>query len=397
MNERISLADKKPEVKTQNQVPQILRKTESCKSMNSPVDRILFLQRSIGNQAVQRLIKSGALQAKLRIGQPGDIYEHEADRVAEQVMMMHAHVKRKSPECKDKLRRQPEKEEEETLQSKEVFGSTPQVAPELESSIYSLKGGGHPLPESTRAFMEPRFGHDFSQVRVHTDTKAAEAARVVNARAFTVGQDIIFGAGQYQPWTDSGKRLLAHELTHLGQQENGHIVRRNSETCGPCRSDWETIVDPDHDRALNMLDTAISKLASYDGTNPTDVKDALEKRFKASSSAFATWINLNLRYLRLLAPLAGYQCQKSDCGRCNVPNRYGWSAWCVPFTDIRVCDPVYFGMSDRRRSMGLIHEWVHKYGCNFDFGYCSGSDCPGGTTRSLFNADPWAKLVLDIG
>ncbi|MCE8425220.1 MAG: hypothetical protein J5U17_05525 [Candidatus Methanoperedens sp.] len=88
MYERIFKADKKPEAKSQNLVPQIRRKTESYQSMNSPVDRILFLQRTIGNQAVGRLIKSGALQAKLSIGQPGDVYEQEADRVAEQVMRM---------------------------------------------------------------------------------------------------------------------------------------------------------------------------------------------------------------------------------------------------------------------------------------------------------------------
>jgi hypothetical protein len=68
----------------------------------------------------------------------------------------------------------------------------------------------------------------------------------------------------------------------------------------------------------------------------------------------------------------------------------------IPLAFIRVCDPAYFGMNDRMRSAALIHEWVHKYGCNFDFGYCSGSDCPGGTTRSLFNADPRARLVFDI-
>ncbi|KCZ70540.1 hypothetical protein ANME2D_02560 [Candidatus Methanoperedens nitroreducens] len=259
-----------------------VQKAEHSQSAGSQVERILFLQRTIGNQVVSKLIKSGALQAKLRIGAPGDIYEQEADRVAEQVMRM----------------------------------------PELQ-------------------FSDPD--------------------RDVNMKV----------------------KLKTSPNTVMP-------------SCDPCRSDWETIVDSDHDRALNMLDTAISKLASYDGTSPADVKDALERRFKASSNAFATWINLNLRYLRVLAPLAGYQCQKSDCGICNVPNRYGWSAWCVPFTDIRVCDPVYFAMNNRMRSMGLIHEWVHKYGCNFDFGYCSGSDCPGGTTRSLFNADPWAKLVLDI-
>ncbi|MDF3308893.1 DUF4157 domain-containing protein [Rhodococcus sp. T2V] len=79
---------------------------------------------------------------------------------------------------------------------------------------------GHPLDGATRAYMEPSFGHDFSRVRVHTDTKAAESARAVNARAFTVGQCIYFDSGEYRPDTLSGKRLLAHELAHTIQQRS---------------------------------------------------------------------------------------------------------------------------------------------------------------------------------
>ena len=125
MNERISIADKKPEAKSQNLVPQIRRKTESSQSMNSPVDRILFLQRTIGNQAVGKLIKSGALQAKLRIGQPRDIYEQEADRVAEQVMRMpdvseakDIRIQRKCPKCLRRLLGKDKKDEK--LQAKEI-------------------------------------------------------------------------------------------------------------------------------------------------------------------------------------------------------------------------------------------------------------------------------------
>src|SRR5438094_2051790 len=78
-----------------------------------------------------------------------------------------------------------------------------------------LNSPGQPLDAGTRAFMEPRFGHDFSQVRVHTDTKAAESARSVNALAYTAGRDVVFGAGQYTPEKVTGRRLLAHELTHV--------------------------------------------------------------------------------------------------------------------------------------------------------------------------------------
>ncbi|MEK6337411.1 MAG: DUF4157 domain-containing protein [Acidobacteriota bacterium] len=81
-----------------------------------------------------------------------------------------------------------------------------------------LRSPGQPLDASMRAFMEPRLGHDFSQVRVHTDTRAAESAGAVNALAYTVGRDVVFGAGQFAPSTIDGQRRLAHELTHVVQQ-----------------------------------------------------------------------------------------------------------------------------------------------------------------------------------
>ena len=81
-----------------------------------------------------------------------------------------------------------------------------------------MKGGGQPLSPSLRAFYEPRFGHDFSRVRVHHDARAADSARGVNAQAFTVGHHIVFGAGRYAAETEQGRRLIAHELTHTIQQ-----------------------------------------------------------------------------------------------------------------------------------------------------------------------------------
>lgn len=82
-----------------------------------------------------------------------------------------------------------------------------------------LRSAGQPLDMETRSFMEPRFGHDFSQVRVHTDSRAAESASAVKALAYTVGRDVVFGARQYEPTSRSGQRLLAHELAHTVQQE----------------------------------------------------------------------------------------------------------------------------------------------------------------------------------
>jgi hypothetical protein len=229
MSERVVLTVKKPEVNKDNSDSR-MRRTNHSRSVNLSVYRILFLQRTVGNRAVQRLLRSGILQAKLRIGQPpGDVYEQEADRVADEVMRMaepqavsqeDAHIQQACEGCEEEeLRRQPEEEEEEELlQTKEMSGQNAETTPDLESHINAIRGGGQPLAESERSFFEPRFGRDFGQVRVHTDNNAAEMARMVNARAFTVGQDVVFGAGQYEPGTSTGKMLLGHELTHVVQQ-----------------------------------------------------------------------------------------------------------------------------------------------------------------------------------
>lgn len=92
-------------------------------------------------------------------------------------------------------------------------------APSIALEVLRLPG--EPLDPSTRAFFEPRFGHDLSQVRVHTDTKAAESVHAVNALAYTLGNDVFFGGGKYAPQTMAGKQLLAHELAHTIQQRNG--------------------------------------------------------------------------------------------------------------------------------------------------------------------------------
>jgi hypothetical protein len=93
---------------------------------------------------------------------------------------------------------------------------------ELPSIVYDvLNSSGQPLDATTRAWLEPRFGHDFSSVRVHMDARAAESANAVNALAYTVGHELVFGAGRYAPNTERGSRLLAHELTHVVQQSRG--------------------------------------------------------------------------------------------------------------------------------------------------------------------------------
>jgi len=108
-------------------------------------------------------------------------------------------------------------EADESIKTKHTPGQSSETTPNLAAHIQSLHGG-QPMPASTRTFFEPRFGFDFSQVRVHTDEQARETAQALNADAFTVDQDIVFGAGRYAPETPQGKRLLGHELTHVVQQ-----------------------------------------------------------------------------------------------------------------------------------------------------------------------------------
>jgi len=229
---------------------------------------------------IRRILRSTGAQAKVTVGEPNDKYEQEADRVADQVMAMpdpklqrqpedeeeeetlqtkpladqitplvqrqeeppeeeeepvQANVKAGAmlqrqrepncPECKeDTAQRQPMEEEDEELQAKSNPGETPAVTPSLESRINGLKGGSQPLDRATRSFFEPRFGYDFSHVRVHSDSAAADAAKSINARAFTLGRDVVFGPREYSPSSSSGRRLLAHELTHVVQQNGGDNV-----------------------------------------------------------------------------------------------------------------------------------------------------------------------------
>jgi len=122
-------------------------------------------------------------------------------------------------------RQEEPEEEEETLQAKATSGHLSEVTPHLESNILSLKGGGQPLSENDRTFFEQGFGHDFSQVRVHANAQASEAARAVNARAFTVGQDVVLGEEQYAPETISGRdfqniknRISSPEVVNTSEQ-----------------------------------------------------------------------------------------------------------------------------------------------------------------------------------
>jgi hypothetical protein len=120
----------------------------------------------------------------------------------------------------------PVRDEEEKLQTKRSApssSSAPEVGPRTAARIGSLRGGGAPMSPAARGYFEPRFGRDLSAVRLHTGAAAAAAAGEVGARAFTVGSDVAFGAGEYRPDSSEGRKLLAHELVHTAQQRGDRV------------------------------------------------------------------------------------------------------------------------------------------------------------------------------
>ena len=205
------------------------------------------------------------VQAKLKIGSANDEYEHEADRVADQVMRMpatHEAVQRKCAACADGG---PCPDYAEELQAKRQPGKTLAINPQVQAKIHNLRGGGERLPESERVFFESRFRADFSRVRTHAGSAAAVAAHAVNARAFTIGSDIVFAHGQYLPETSPGRRLLAHELAHVIQQRGsrhsagGHTLQRQ----GPATTQTPLQeLDADLDSSWTLDSTLLADLAA---------------------------------------------------------------------------------------------------------------------------------------
>jgi hypothetical protein len=216
-------------------------------------DPVSFLQRQLGNSV---------LQAKLKVSQPNDKYEQEADRIADLVMQMPEPKVQRQPEEEGEeeliqskplaeeitplvqrqieeeeeeeellqtklgtdgqhsVQRQAEEEEEEEFTPKELSGQFGEVGADVENRVNAMRGGGQPLPKSTRDLFEQRFGNDFSQVRIHADTESDTLNSKLNSRAFTTGHDIFFRQGAYEHSSSSGRELLAHELTHVVQQRN---------------------------------------------------------------------------------------------------------------------------------------------------------------------------------
>lgn len=237
-------------------------------------------------------VDRAAIQPKLAVNDPNDQYEREADRVAEQVMRMpDSKSVTNCRECDERLQRKERSDDSGAVDAEtnrqgqsRPSGSrplpnagrsrrTPASTPDTE--LRRATGRGKPLGERDRNFMERRFGADFGDVRVHTGRKAARMNRMLNARAFTHGRDIYFGAGAYRPGTSSGRRLLAHELTHVIQQgrRGGNAgppeIQRAVEMCCRTVQTGKTLIDT-MSAALNIQHCWIETDEKAAGMGPAD-------------------------------------------------------------------------------------------------------------------------------
>ncbi len=396
------------------------------KNLSEPVcsflDQTAFLQRNLGNQAFQRSYHSGLIQPMLKMNEPGDEYEQEADRVADDVMRMTdeealhlsqsgLRIQRKCSgctsgggacsDCAD--------EEEGVIQPKEISDQTSPLFQGLENQIHSIRGNGQPLPESLRNFFEPRFGADFGQVRVHADSRASETAKQISARAFTVGKDVVFGVDEYSPNSREGRRLIAHELTHVLQQgafDNNvdKMAVQCSRSYTDCSNDEESTIESAASQGQTDLDTSISALDTRPLTS--QVEDALFLAFRSNTASTARDVKEKLQDIRDGITDVTFECEHPDdilYSRFCPTNRYGYVRSAASFTgigSIHLCMHKFPGMGAISQARAVLHEASHLLANTSDHGYLGFPNCheTGQTagdppSERLDNADSYACFV----
>ena len=371
-------------------------------SPSAPVHPIFRLQQNIGNRAVQHLLRSRTIQSKLLISQPGDIYEQEADHVADHVMRMpEPAIQRTCSACVSSGSTCSScKIEEEALVQRKAERRSDGAGAVADDFVRNL-GAGQPLDTATRAFFEPRFGHDFGNVRVHSYAAAQQSAQEVSAIAYTFGNDIVFAAGRYAPTTSEGRRLIAHELTHVVQQSNADAIRpvQNTEQM-PVRTFRPTATAAPY--MARQAAPAYGEACSRDPNkvDPCQLVRCLPRQQTTATADFATalrYVNASVTALAAV-PLSGFTSRamawyfgghdtktissvsaRLGCiatSLASAPNRYG----CHPDYDAlgytcaggaRLCGHLarnicftnsHFGSNPRTRAITAIHEAAHLEG-----------------------------------
>jgi hypothetical protein len=307
--------------------------------------------------------------------------------------------------------------------SAEPVNEVPSIVDEV------LRSSGQPLDVQTRSFFEPRFGHDFSRVRVHTDARAAESARAVNALAYTVGQDVVFGAGQYRPEASLGCQLLGHELTHVIQQSGDSSIAnlslsKHTDSLEQEAKQTETVItqntpqpsitirsgnkvslqrqpaqkqprtdfdncDPalqndlraKHAPALQHVELAIASLAPGWAKMDPVHQASFRQFFDPANSndidaGFVRDVRSNYRRIRDYMGSLRFDCDPHAVALCGTQEyrcRGGRLMWTC-FGNLHVCTDAYPSASDPFKIETIIHESVHNALLTTDRAYSNESD-----------------------
>lgn len=239
--------------------------------------------------------------------------------------------------------------------------------------------------------MEARFGQNFGQVRVHTGQTAENSTRAVHARAFTVGHNVVFGKGQYDPGSGSGRKLLAHELVHVLQQ-NDEGTRLQRYSTQDCSDSDESLIEESHNRAIEMVEKAIDRLTASPVTADT------QRHFSNHFGGYGTWRrDIVLGHFRddlklLTDSEMTYECE-SECDEGEPAYTY----WI--FGDIHLCLPWLRSETLNERAESFIHEmhhWDPSRG-HLDLGYHR-NNADNNTTWivAVNNADAYSELAQDL-
>jgi len=382
-------------------------------------------------------------QRKLSVGDVDDPLEHEADTVADKVMSMQTippatkangdSVQRKCADCQ-------KDEEEKNIQRKPLAsfiqrkesGGGITASDNVSSQINSGKGNGNRMDASTRSFMEGRFGADFSSVKIHTGNESIQMSRELNAKAFTVGNDIYFNDGEYQPQSNNGKHLLAHELTHTIQQSGSSkgIQRTVSPSRVSCNSyprsypifSWMGTIDPVGEiqaadaRAIELLTNAIDglnfvMLNIQGGAFPAVptfsdcMAESIHTRLRIDPENAASWTGSgpgSLRhFVRWLTNLrrtfqsgwVRYNCRGPLC----QPNYGAYIVSGQGFL-VNLCQNFWSTADVDIRALQLIHEFAHVYYDTEDSGRGAGNSyCIHGIVADLNNLHATMAGFEDCG
>lgn len=312
------------------------------------------------------------VQAKLTVSAPNDPYEREADRVADQVLQMpDSVVQRKCAACSAGGATCPRCEEEARVQRKP---DTATNAGEVPADFASRLGGGTPLDLESRAFFEPRFGRDFGDVRVHAGAQAGAATRSINARAFTLGRNVAFAAGEYDPRSERGRSLMAHELAHVVQQRaqrgapglQARVVDDDEHlTCRATAGRGAAYLTAREAAAATMAEAAAAALRAHPIGEPerTVLWQRLRLDYNEPVIRCRQVAEVADRLARAAREIRGtdctYHCVASGQpeGMCQS-GRYDAVTNVSLSRSIDLCDGFWLASSDDQEAI-LLHEWMH--------------------------------------